>query len=432
MRIGRGWSWLGVVCLAGCATTSDPASQASSAVAAAAEEPAAGGPVIQVGVSAAEINPSAGAMLAGYGYNRRCTGVHDPLYAKAVVFDDGTTPVALVVVDAYGLQYTTVQEIRAAAVQKLGDFALPPERILVQSTHTHCAPDTVGLWGADPTVSGVNPEYMAKLVATAADQVARAVARREPALVLQGRGECRGWVVNRSQPAELDTSVDVLQCVDEDGENMVTLTHFACTPAVLGSKTTLVSADFVGAFYRSMEATLGGEHVFLQGATGGWVQPVEGLANFPQAREYGVDLASTVVDALANAKPIRDTAIRFNRKVFTIPVANEHFKEMTAAGIMLRPYAETIETEVAWFAIGPIQFATHPGEPVPELGWATEQLMDTGPKFVLGFGSDAVGFLLPSEFFEANDIPHADYLVSMSPGPEAAGATMQALREIVP
>src|SRR5690606_30896435 len=129
--------------------------------------------------------------------------------------------------------------------------------------------------------------------------------------VLHARGECRGWAVNSAQPQQIDTSVDVLQCVNEDGENLVTMTNFACTPSVLNSKTTLVSADFVGAFYRSMEATLDGEHLFLQGATGGWVKPVEGLGSFPQAREYGVDLAGTVVNALANAKPIRDAALTF-------------------------------------------------------------------------------------------------------------------------
>ena len=371
-------------------------------------------------------------MLGGYGYNRRCTGVHDPLHAKAVVFDDGVTPVALVVVDSIGLQYTTVQEIRAAASQKVTEFVLPPERIIVQSTHTHCAPDTIGLWGSDPKVSGVNAEYMAKLVATAADQVARAVANREPAFLLHSEGECRGWVVNRSEPNNLDTSVTVLHIVDADGETIATLGHFACDPTVLDTKATLVSSDFVGAYYRSMNATLEGEHLFLQGPIGGWVQPDASLHTFPEAQEFGIDLARSVIRVLADAKVIRDTAIRFNRKVFTVPVANAHFKEMSAAGVMLRPYGETVETEVAWFAVGPAQFATHPGEATPDLGGQTERLMDTGPKFVLGLGLDALGYILPEKFYGGSSIPHAEYLESMSPGPEAAPAMMQALQEIVP
>jgi hypothetical protein len=273
---------------------------------------------------------------------------------------------------------------------------------------------------------------MAKLVATAADQSVRAAASREPAFLLYGDGECRGWVVNRSQQDEVDTSVRTLQCVDADGDTIATLTQFACHPTVLDTKATLVSADFVGAYYRSMSATLEGEHLFLQGAIGGWVQPDVSQNTFPEAQEFGVDLARSVVSALSGAKGIRDTAIRFKNKVFSIPVQNEHFKEMSAAGIMLRPYAETVETEVAWFAVGPAQFATHPGEATPGLGAETERLMDTGPKFVLGLGLDALGYILPAEFYGESSIPHAEYLASMSTGPEAAPALMGALGEIVP
>lgn len=432
MRMPCALAAIVALALAGCATSTQAPTPAETVAGVAARAASGGGPVLQIGVSSAEINPPAGVMLAGYGYNRRCTGVHDPLYAKAVVFDDGATPVALVVLDAYGLQHTTVQEIRAAAVQKIADFALPPERIIVQSTHTHAAPDTIGLWGPDPKTSGVDPEYMAKLVATAADQIARAVANRTPAFLLYSRGERRGWTINKSQPSQLDTSVDVLQCVTADGESLVTLTHFACAPAILDSKNTLVSADYIGAFYRSMEATLGGDHLFTQGAIGGWVQPVDGSRTFPRARDFGVDLASTVVGALASAKPIRETGIQFNHATFTVPVENEHFTEMSEAGIMLRPYAGAVETEVAWFAIGPVQFATHPGLTTPSLASETEQFMDTGPKFVLGLGLDALGFILPAEFYEPGDIPHADYLVSMSPGPGAASAMMNALQSIIP
>jgi hypothetical protein len=412
--------------IAGCATTSEPGARP------AAKERAQASPLLQVGAASGEINPAAGVMLAGYGYNRRCTGVHDPLYAKAVVFDDGVTPVALVVIDSFGLQYPTIQEIRTAAAAKVTAIELPAERILVQSTHTHCAPDTVGLWGATPNVSGVNPEYLAKVVATASEQVARAVAARVPAYIVHSSGETRGWVANRSQPEKLDTSVTVLQCVDEDGDTIASLTHFACAPSVLDSKTTLVSADFVGAFYRSMNQTLDGEHLFLQGAIGGWVQPVAELRTFPKAREYGVELARTVVRALGDPKVLTDGTIRFNHKTLTIPVTNTHFQEMTEAGVMLRPYAETVETEVAWFAVGDAQFATHPGASTPALGWATKDLMNSGPRFVLGLGLDALGFILTHDFFQEKDIPHAEYLVSMSVGPDAAPAVMDALRAIIP
>ena len=42
---------------------------------------------------------------------------------------------------------------------------------------------------------------------------------------------------------------------------------------------TVVSSDYVGAFYNSMSSQMPGEHLFLQGAIGGWVQPDKGDNN---------------------------------------------------------------------------------------------------------------------------------------------------------
>ena len=76
---------------------------------------------LRVGAASATVNPADGTYLAGYGQDRGSTGVHDDLYAKAVVFDDGNTAVALVVIDSIGVQYDTVQEIREAASAKGDD-----------------------------------------------------------------------------------------------------------------------------------------------------------------------------------------------------------------------------------------------------------------------------------------------------------------------
>ena len=109
---------------------------------------------IQVGAASATVNPPNGAFLAGYDTNRRSTGVHDDLYAKAVVFHDGESAVALVVLDGISIQYDTASEIRRAASRAVSKITLPPERIIVQATHTHCAPDTIGIYGPDETHTG--------------------------------------------------------------------------------------------------------------------------------------------------------------------------------------------------------------------------------------------------------------------------------------
>ncbi|MCC6699078.1 MAG: neutral/alkaline non-lysosomal ceramidase N-terminal domain-containing protein [Candidatus Hydrogenedentes bacterium] len=388
---------------------------------------------LRIGAASAIITPPLGAFIAGDRQNRRFTGVHDDLYAKAVVFDDGITPVALVVVDCIGLHYPVVLKIREAAMKKVEGLALAPERIIVQATHSHGGPDVIGLWGPDVATSGVDPAYMTRLIDTAAEQVARAAAARRPSSIRFAESQSgEGWVVNDSEPGEVDRSLVVFQCLDESGESIATLTSFACHPTCIDGTVSEVSADYVGAFYKEMANVYPGEHLFLQGPVGGWIQPVTPERTFALAEDYGKRFAADVLQALDSAEPMKDTRIRFANRVFDIPVENEGFKQMSAAGIVDRPITEMVTTEVAWFAIGPAQFATHPGESSPYHGWKTKEFMDSGPKVVLGLGLDELGYILKTEYFEDDAIPHAEYLTSMSLGRDAGPAILAALEKVIP
>jgi hypothetical protein len=391
----------------------------------------ANGHPIEVGAASAVVSPPNGTCLAGYDHNRKSTGVHDDLYAKAVVFDDGKTPLALVVVDSIGLQYPAVNAIRAEASKRVSGLDLPAERIVVQSTHSHMSPDVIGIYGPDEQTTGYDQKYIDLVVSNAADAVAQAAQRRQPATLVYAQTQCVGWAVNDCEPADLDNSVTVLQALDASGKSIATLTNFACHPTVLDGDTSLVSADWVGTFYKVMAAAVPGEHLFLQGAIGGWIQPIAPKRTFEQAEIYGKDLGEKTLAALDKTMPLNATDIRFAHKVFQVPVANEGFKQLAAAKIIPRALGDTAETEVAWFAIGPAQFATEPGETAPLYSREAQALMKTGPKFILGLGLDELGYILKPDYF-GGKYPHAEYLTSTSPGPQTGPVMMDALRQIIP
>src|SRR5262249_47239693 len=151
---------------------------------------------LEVGFAEAEITPKVEAKakkpvyLAGFGNNRKATGVNDPLMARAAVLSDGKTKIALVSVDLVGFFHGNVETVRKA----LTGF----DYVLVCSTHNHEGPDTLGLWGPSPLKSGVDPDYLAlvekKIVEAvkAADKGRTAVTARigttsEPDLVHDSR-----------------------------------------------------------------------------------------------------------------------------------------------------------------------------------------------------------------------------------------------------
>jgi len=97
-------------------------------------------PSLRAGAAAVDITPQEFSMNLPGGFRGNPAEVaHDPLHARALVLDDGTTTLAMVVVDNLGVAREAADEARAIATERCG---IPPEKILVASTHTHSAPSS--------------------------------------------------------------------------------------------------------------------------------------------------------------------------------------------------------------------------------------------------------------------------------------------------
>ena len=387
----------------------------------------------QAGASSGTINPEMGSFIAGDAPNRRFTGIHDSIYAKAVVMKSGEKAIAIVTLDCIGLLYPDVERIRNLAADQVDQFDLPPQQIIVSSNHIHSGPDVVGIWGEDQVHSGVDSLYMDNLIHTAAAQVKRAANRLESAQAFYVSGTFgEQWVHNISEPEEIDRSLTVLQLTDPSGQNIATLTNFACHPTFFDAVHTEVSADYVGAFYEDMSVDMAGEHLFLQGAIGGWVQPDKEDQSYEIGWKRGGELSAKVKGLLASKRTLDSTSIDFRNVVFDLPVSDPGWSQLSQLGVIKREIGEMTKTEIAWFRIGPAQFITHPGETPPSFSFASKEMMQTEPKFVMGLTLDAMGYILKPEYFDPeNELPHSEYLTRMSPGVEAGPLVMEKVEEVI-
>src|SRR5690606_36271012 len=89
------------------------------------------------------VNHSDPVYLAGFGNDRRATGVHDDLWARGFVLENAERRIALVTLDVVGYFQNEVETIRTLAAQA----GFVADAIVVSSTHNHEGPDTMGLWG---------------------------------------------------------------------------------------------------------------------------------------------------------------------------------------------------------------------------------------------------------------------------------------------
>ncbi|MFK7734770.1 MAG: neutral/alkaline non-lysosomal ceramidase N-terminal domain-containing protein, partial [Pirellulaceae bacterium] len=100
--------------------------------------------------------------------------VLDPLHARAVVFEDERTKLAIVVVDSCMIPTQVCDQIKAIASQQTG---IRSDRILISATHTHTAPSVMDYClGADADTT-----YREYLIPRVADAIRQANERLQPA-----------------------------------------------------------------------------------------------------------------------------------------------------------------------------------------------------------------------------------------------------------
>jgi len=383
---------------------------------------------LKAGAAMRSINPPVPSYIAGHSQNRTFKGIQDSLYVKVLLVANEAQSIAFVTYDCIGMLYPQLEKIRNMLSQR--SKAIPVSHIVMSSTHTHAGPDVVGLWGPDLMHSGVDTAYMQRVAEATVSSLSDAMQRMQPVKAVYAKTEHDfDWVKNISEPDELDRTVSILQFTGKKGNSVATLTNFACHPTFLDAVHEVVSADYPAGFYRSMDSSFGGVNLFLQGAIGGWVQPEGEPQTIAQAYRRGTELASLATSALRQAKPLKGKDIAFRSSVIDMPVVNPGFIQLAKAGVIARQIGNTVRTEIAVMRIGNAMFATHPGETVPAMSLATRKLMNTdGPTFVMGLSMDALGYIVKPYFFDpVRKIPHAEYLCSMSVGPEASRIVMETL-----
>jgi hypothetical protein len=131
---------------------------------------------LTAGVARADITPTVSMPMYGY-ENRKCgpsNGVHDPLYAKALVFEDGGGRVAIVTLD---LGSIVSEHLKDEVATKLNIPVL-----LLAASHSHSSPSFLPS-GSAPVRSEAGAAYQAELERKIFDAVKEALKSMFPAKV---------------------------------------------------------------------------------------------------------------------------------------------------------------------------------------------------------------------------------------------------------
>jgi hypothetical protein len=354
-------------------------------------------------VAVADITPDKPLYLDGYWSDRLTSRVHDPLQVKALVLDDGRTRVAFVVADLIAWFYQWVAETR------MKQTAVPPENVILCTTHTHSSPCLLGVFGP---AGAVDRDYIALIHERMAAAIESAAASLRPARIGFGRGampvengEIPHFARNWHNPGAIDPDVLLMRVVDaEDGAPIANLVNFANHPDVLGDQTTEISADYLAYVYEAVREAIGGEVLAFQRGLGG-VEPIpQGVNDMAAAEEDLRRVAGVANTAILQAahqiawveRP--RIAIRSTRCEFPV-VSAEILKAYAMDLIPLKVEDGFQVNEMALIEIGPAQFLTVPGEPHPEVVFKLTDMMTAEFPFVIAMAMDEIGYVVPGEIY---------------------------------
>lgn len=413
--------------------------------------------------------------LAGFGPGRPATGVHDDLWARTVVFDDGRVRLAITAVDLIGFFYPDVIDVRRS---------LPAEwdvdHLIIASTHTHNGPDTMGLWGRTQFSRGVDWAYLRRVKEGIRQSVREAVDRLQPAeiRVASLSTGTEGFVRDSRPPKVIDDTLTLLRCTARSGGvTLATIIHWSNHPEVLGGHNTQVTSDFCHYLREGVEKGLtggpegvGGVAIYWNGAIGGLMTPLgvkvpdrdgktihEG-ENFETCQALGENLAALALGAIheGSMQPLPSPLLSVRAKTVFIPFGNPLLMLGLVLGVIPRgSYGLKFRTEVDYVRLGTVDLLTVPGELYPEIAIGgiespkggdfpgeplevppLKDLLSSEHKLILGLANDEVGYLLPQTEWDVKP-PHIygrrerPYGEIVSPGPQAATVLHREIRALV-
>jgi hypothetical protein len=396
-----------------------------------------------------------GVSLGGYGIacplfglgRRAPAGIHDQVYARALAIESGGTGFVLVMIDAIGAGNRTTTAIQQQASQTLG---LPAENIFVGESHSHAAPDLVGLWSQFNAVH--HPDFTAYrdfVIAQAVTAVQKAWWEKKAADLFVATGSL-DRAVNRRGWGFTDPELVVLEAVAAAPPytRIATLVSWAAHPTVLPATNRQLSRDFPGYTVDALEASLGAGVVYWNGAFGD-ASPAVPSRDFASAQELGIAVATATRTAMAMAPRVPvEPGIHLARQSFVACVTNPSFVAALTLGCMdytlvAAPAGcvsqQAVGSAVTYIRLGTeVQIALTPGEALTRL--AIGDATVTGVKDAMASWThhlwlnpspDFLGYFIPCD--EYNHPPAGDdkYEEGVSLGTCADDWIAQPLRDLI-
>ena len=400
--------------------------------------------------------------IAGYAVDKAITGVLDYQMAKALWLDDnsGRGGIVIAVIDCIGLPRADVEKIRGLLTAFREESGCRSINII--STHCHAGVDTLGLWGPIG-VSGRSPEFTQVIYDGVVSAVREAYDSRQDGRLFYGTAVTEGIQRDSRPPEVFDPALHSLRFVASNGSG-IRVINYAAHPEALGSRNTLISADFPAYLAAHVKRNTGDDAMYIPGAIGGLIatrrQTSDDGEELPELESTiltGQRLADIAL-GITNERELAPGIAIYSKEV-VLPVDNKVYVISAFLGAVAPitlprggRHRLSMVTEAGLLELGGLSIFMVPGELFPELayGGASGGAGVNPPALagiagegflIFGLCNDEIGYIVPpGDFFLHETNPYlqrgvdatgrSHYEETNSVGPLTAPLLIGALEEV--
>ncbi|HEX8040851.1 MAG TPA: neutral/alkaline non-lysosomal ceramidase N-terminal domain-containing protein [Chryseosolibacter sp.] len=389
-----------------------------------------------IGISEVNYTPEVGLDMAGNyrGDDYASRGVHDSLYAKAIVVaGENGQKAAMLTVDICYIPKESVDMMRDYIAS---NTAIKPGNVMIMATHTHSGP-----------VAELSAPKAKEYLSKAAGAVIRADKDLKPASLSVGRSsedrvshnrrlKCKdgtthmcwekfepGFVIGPWGP--IDPELITLS-IEREGKPAGVIVNFACHATTLTGNNWLYTADYPGYLGEAIRRVKGKDYMplFFNGCCGNVTQ-VDYRVGFPdtyqECQRIGYILGVSALEAMSHAKPVSGDVVAVSKEMVPVKrmtitdeqfawaqailkkVEKEGMPPLQADGIPDAQYArdwvemrriqdKVDSLEVMVVRVGNAAFVGLPGEMFTEFGMEIKQKSPCPNTMVMGLSNDERGY----------------------------------------
>lgn len=291
---------------------------------------------LKAGVAVVDVTPPLELKppLGGYGarMNKPAVGVHDRIFAKALVFADGPRKFALVTGDMLGFP----PPFKSAVLDKLEGQGWSAENMILLPSHSHTsiemnAINPLNIYNV-PQIGIHNPQLFELTVANFARVIGEAERHLVPVKIGTSSVELTGWNRNRrlsGGPVDPELTVTRIDAVTEmpgkaaEDKPLAVLVNWTAHPTFMNEDDMLFSGDWPGQMQRTLESLIHpAVAMYCNGAEGDQSPtPREnsGESRWEQAERYGRDLGIIAWKQWERTATQRDVPFAFHRHEVELP-----------------------------------------------------------------------------------------------------------------